>query len=259
MILDEIVASRRNDLDKTIKVTPLEKIIDQSRRAPAVISLASAIKGKKVSLIAEVKKASPSRGVIKPDFNPVNIASLYAANGVAAISVLTEPEYFQGKLDYLKDIKMNLGMNPLPLLRKDFIIDAYQVYEARAYGADSLLLISTILESKQLEELLSLARQLYMDCLVEVHNESDLEKAVASGAGIIGINNRDLKTFTVDTAVTRRLRPKIPADRLVVSESGIKTAADIAMMREIGVNAVLIGEALMSARHPAAKIRELML
>ncbi len=257
MILDEILADKRIELAATIQRVPLEKISAIARRAPSPLSLASAIKGKKVRLIAEVKKASPSRGLIRPDFDPVKIASIYAQHGAAAISVLTESKYFQGSLAYLQSIKCGLGTRRLPLIRKDFIFDPYQVYEAKAYGADSLLLIASILDTSSLRDLLGLAHQLSMDCLVEVHDESDIKKALDCGAGIIGINNRDLRTFQVDTAVTRRLRPLVPADRLVVSESGIKSAGDIAGMRELKVNAVLIGEALMASPDISVKIGEL--
>jgi len=257
MILDEIVANKRVELAATMQQLPLEKLSSLAGRAPSPLSLASAIKGKKVRLIAEVKKASPSRGVIRQDFDPVKIASIYADNGAAAISVLTESRYFQGSLAYLQSIKCIPGMRNLPLVRKDFIFDPYQVYEARANGADSLLLIAAILDKSSLTDLLSLAHQLGMDCLVEIHDEADLEKALDCGASIIGINNRDLHTFKVDTAVTQLLRPLVPADRLVVSESGIKSARDIALMKELKVNAVLIGEALMASHNIGARIREL--
>jgi len=257
MILDEIVAEKRIELAATMQRVPLEKISAIARRAPSPLSLASAIKGKKVRLIAEVKKASPSRGVIRPDFDPVKIASIYAEHGAAAISVLTESKYFQGSLACLQSIKCRLRTRNLPLIRKDFIFDPYQVYEAKAYGADSLLLIASILDTSSLRDLLGLARQLSLDCLVEVHDEADLKKALDCGAKIIGINNRDLRTFKVDTAVTRHLRPLVPADRLVVSESGIKSAGDIAEMEELKVNAVLIGEALMASPNISVKIGEL--
>lgn len=257
MILDEIVANKRVELAATMQRVPLEKLSATVRRAPTPLSLASAIAGKKVRLIAEVKKASPSRGLICPDFDPVKIASIYAEHGAAAISVLTESKYFEGSLAYLQAIKCTLLTRKLPLIRKDFIFDAYQVYEARACGADSLLLIAAILDTALLSNLLGLAHQLKMDCLVEVHDEADMEKALCSKAKIIGINNRDLRTFTVDTAVTRRLRPLIPQGILVVSESGIKSACDIALMKELKVNAVLIGEALTSAPDIGAKICEL--
>jgi indole-3-glycerol phosphate synthase len=257
MILDKIVANKRVELAAAMQKVPLEKIAATAHRAPSPLSLSAAIRGKKVRLIAEVKKASPSLGVIRADFDPVKIASIYAEHGAAAISVLTESRYFQGSLSYLQSIKHLLSTRTIPLIRKDFIFDPYQVYEARACGADSLLLIASILDNSSLQDLLGVARQLGMECLVEVHDEADLEKALGCGAAIIGINNRDLQTFKVDIDVTRRLRPHIPADRLVVSESGIKSAGDIAVMKELKVNAVLIGEALMAPADIGAKIGEL--
>ena len=257
MILDEIIANKRTELAAAMQRSPLGKIEARARRAPSPLSLSAAVKGRKVKLIAEVKKASPSRGLICRDFDPLKIASLYAENGAAAISVLTESKYFQGSLDYLQSIRCLLKARNLPLIRKDFIFDPYQVYEARAYGADSLLLIAGILDKALLEELLGLSARLGMEPLVEVHDEAGLEKALACGSKVIGINNRDLSTFNVDLSVTQRLRPLVPPGRLVVSESGIKSAADIALMHELKVNAVLIGEALTSSPDIAARIRGL--
>ncbi len=225
---------------------------------PPPMDFASALQGDRIQLIAEVKKASPSKGIIRSDFNPVEIAQTYAGNGASAISVLTEAKYFQGSLYYVKDIREALGDKKLPLLRKDFLSDPYQIYESRAYGADALLLIVAILTPEKLEELLELSHELGMSCLVEVHNEAELEIALRSQAGIIGINNRDLSTFAVDITTTKRLRPLIPADRIVVSESGIKNRSDMVKLRQWGVDAVLIGESLMSAPDIAAKMKELL-
>ncbi len=257
MILDRILDDKRTELAAAMKKVPLEKLSETARRAPSPLSLASAIRGNGVSLIAEVKKASPSRGVIRSDYDPVGIASIYADHGAAAISVLTESKYFQGSLAGLQAIKRRFRLHNIPLIRKDFIFHPYQVYETRACGADSLLLIASVLDASSLKDMLGFARHLGMDCLVEVHDEEDLKKVLDSGAGIIGINNRDLRSFKVDTAVTRRLRPLVPADRLVVSESGIKTVRDIAVMKELRVDAVLIGEALMASPDIGRKIREL--
>jgi indole-3-glycerol phosphate synthase len=211
-------------------------------------------KGAGVRLIAEVKRASPSRGLLRPDFDPVALAQTYAAGGAAAISVLTETSYFQGSLDHLTVIRAAVA---LPLLRKDFIFDPYQVYESRAHGADALLLIVAILSREQLGELLSLSHGLGLSCLVEVHCQSEVESAVASGARIIGINNRDLATFEVDIDTTRRLRPLIPRDRIVVSESGISGQNDVHKLQTWGVNAMLIGEALVTAADIPARLKEL--
>ena len=258
MILDQIVADNRLELESRKRSLPLGELKRVVSEQPPPVEFAAALRGDGIRLIAEVKKASPSRGVICPDFNPVEIAKTYASNGASAISVLTEEKYFQGSLNYLKDIRDALGDRRLPLLRKDFIYDSYQVYESRAYGADGLLLIVAILAAEELQALLGLSHELDMSCLVEVHNETELKIALSSGAKIIGINNRDLKTFTVDLTVTQRLRPLIPPDKIVVSESGIKDRADTESLRQWGVDAALIGESLMSAPDIAAKMRDLL-
>ena len=258
MILDQIVTNNRLELESRKRITPLAEVQRVALAQPSPLDFASALRGDCIQLIAEVKKASPSRGIIRPDFDPLEIAQIYASNGASAISVLTEPKYFQGSLNHLKDIRNTMGNKRLPLLRKDFLGDPYQVYESRAYGADSLLLIVAILTPEKLSELLGLSHELKMSCLVEVHNEAELEIALRSGAGIIGINNRDLQTFTVDLTVTERLRPLIPPDRIVVSESGIKDRNDMEKLGKWGVDAVLIGESLMAAPDIAAKMKELL-
>lgn len=258
MFLEEIVHRSQEELKARKKQLPLAEVRRLAKAQPPPLDLAAALRGDGISLIAEVKKASPSRGVIREDFNPVAIAGTYAAGGAAAISVLTEAHFFQGSLEYLKDIRDALGENRPPLIRKDFIFDPYQVYESLAYGADSLLLIAAILTPEMLVALCALSCELGLSCLVEVHNECDLETALESGAGIIGINNRDLNTFTVDPATTERLRPLIPTDRIVISESGIRSRDDIDNLERLGVDAVLIGEALMAAPDIAARMRELL-
>ena len=258
MILDKIVADVLIELAAKKRQLPLTAMATSAAAQSPPLDFAAALRGDSVRIIAEVKKASPSRGVICPNFNPVDIAGVYAANGAAAISVLTEPKYFQGSPYYLRDIKKALADKPVPLLRKDFIFDPYQVYEARAYGADGILLIAAILTPEKLSELLQLSHQLGMMSLVEVHNESELEIALKSEAKIIGINNRDLNTFKVDLKTTARLRPLIPPDRIVVSESGIKSRQDIEKLREWGINDALIGEALMTAPNIAVKMKELL-
>jgi len=258
MILDQIVTNNRLELESRKRITPLAELQRVALEQPSPLDFASALRGDRIQLIAEVKKASPSRGIIRPNFNPAEIAQTYASNGASAISVLTETRCFQGSLKHLRDIRNALGNKRLPLLRKDFLCDPYQVYESRAYGADSLLLIVAILTPEKLGELLGLSHELNMSCLVEVHNEAELEIALRSGARIIGINNRDLQTFTVDLTVTERLRPLIPPDRIVVSESGIKDRSDIEKLGKWGVDAVLIGESLMSAPNIATKMEELL-
>ena len=257
MILDQIVTDKLLELEARKRSLPLDELRGVALEQPSPLDFTSALRSDHIQLIAEVKKASPSRGIIRHDFNPAEIAQIYADNGAAAISVLTETKYFQGSLDHLRDIRKALGDKKLPLLRKDFILDSYQVYESRACGADGLLLIVAILTPEKLETLLELSHELGMSCLVEVHNEAELEIALRSQARIIGINNRDLSTFAVDLATTKRLRPLIPPDRIVVSESGIKNRSDLEKLREWGVDAVLIGESLMSAANIAAKMKEL--
>jgi len=224
-----------------------------------------------VALIAEVKKASPSKGVLVENFDPLALARTYAENGAAAISVLTDVRFFQGSLKYLQGIRgmgdggwgMEVGSaspTPIPLLRKDFILDPYQVYEARAYGADALLLIVAALGDATLAELLALTRMLGMQALVEVHDEAELDRALALGATLVGVNNRDLHTFVTSLETTRRLAARLPADNrpLLISESGIATAADVELVRSWGVDAVLVGEALVTAPDVAGRVRELV-
>jgi indole-3-glycerol phosphate synthase len=206
-------------------------------------------------IIAEVKKASPSQGVIRPDFDPVAIAQTYAANGAAALSILTDAKYFQGELSFLGDISKTVT---LPLLRKDFTVNAYQVYESRLARADALLLIVAALQTGPLEDFLGLAHELGMAALLEVHTVEELERSLPLHPHLIGINNRDLRTFQTDIATTLRLLPSIPSDVVVVSESGIHTAADVTRLRAKGVHAFLIGESLMRAADPGVKLREFL-
>ena len=258
MILDRIVADNRVELQARKQSFPVDELRRLALKQQPPLDFASALSGDHIQLIAEVKKASPSRGIIRSDFNPLATARIYAANGASAISVLTETRYFQGSLNYLKAIRDALGNKRPPLLRKDFLHDPYQIYESRAYGADALLLIVAILKPGELQELLELSHELKMGCLVEVHNEDELKIALSSGARIIGINNRDLNTFTVDLTTTERLRPLVPQDRIVVSESGIRDRSDMEKLRRWGVDAALIGESLMSAPDIATKMRELL-
>ncbi|HHT9130844.1 MAG TPA: indole-3-glycerol phosphate synthase TrpC, partial [Candidatus Brocadiaceae bacterium] len=206
-------------------------------------------------IIAEIKKASPSLGVIRTDFNHVEIARLYESSGAAAISVLTDEKFFQGKLSYLTDVKKSVS---LPILRKDFIIDPYQIYEARSAGADAILLIAALLSKEEIQRFLELARELGMDCLVEVHSELELEKVLQTSANIIGINNRDLATFKIDLETTLLLKPMIPSGKIVVSESGIKSREDIVKLIKKGVDAVLVGETLMKSTNISTKLHELL-
>jgi indole-3-glycerol phosphate synthase len=258
MILDDILQNSCQGLEIRKRTMSMENIQRLALNKPQPTDLAAVLQSEQIRLIAEVKKASPSKGIISQDFDPVKIAGIYAENNVAAISVLTENKYFQGNLDYLNNIDIELGSKRPPLLRKDFIFDSYQVYESRAYGADAILLIVAILKFEELKELLELSHRLQMKCLVEVHNENEVNLAVKSGANIIGINNRDLRTFTVDINNTARLLPLIPGNRIVVSESGIKSREDMQKLQSWGVKAALVGETLMAAPDIAKKIKELI-
>ncbi|MCX5900437.1 MAG: indole-3-glycerol phosphate synthase TrpC [Proteobacteria bacterium] len=258
MILDSIVAHKKEEVFASICQRPLSVLKELMKEQPAPRGFAEALildRGPQAAIIAEVKKASPSKGVIREQFDPVAIARDYAVNGAAALSVLTETRFFQGSPDYLSAIKKHVG---IPVLRKDFIFDVYQIYEARALGADALLLIAAILEKEKIRELLYLTRELGMDALVEVHNREELETVLETGARIIGINNRNLNTFHTDIATTVELIQDIPEDRIVVSESGIASRKDILMLRSAGVDAFLIGESLMRQESPGARLAELM-
>ncbi|MBI2860949.1 MAG: indole-3-glycerol phosphate synthase TrpC [Chloroflexi bacterium] len=253
-ILNRIVAAKKKELKQSKAEAPISTIMRDAYRSQP-LDFARALKGREMRLIAEVKQASPSKGVLRPDFDPVALAQSYADGGASAISVLTEVNYFRGSLEHLAAIREAVN---LPLLRKDFIFDSYQIYESAAWGADAVLLIAAILSPGQLGEMLGLARSLGLACLVEAHNEAEVENAVLSGARIIGINNRDLLTFTVELDTTRRLRHLVPKDRILVSESGIKDREDVKKLKKWGVNAVLVGESLVTADDIPFRIRELL-
>ena len=256
-ILDQIVRAKTRELERLKRQLPLEALEERVKALPVPRNLSGALMGDQVRLIAEVKRASPSRGLLAPHFNPVGLARTYAENGAAAISVLTEVDHFQGSLEHLTAVKEATKAQGAPVLRKDFIFDPYQVYESRAAGADALLLIVAILSPSDLKALLQLSLSLFLQCLVEVHNEEELQTALEAGADIIGINNRDLRTFRTDLEVTRRLAPLVPRGKIVVSESGIHTREDTQGLKRLGVHAVLVGEAIMTAPDVAAKVREL--
>ncbi len=256
--LDEIVKRTRASLPQRKREAPLSGLERTASARPPARDLAVALGGSGVALIAEIKRASPSRGLIRDGFDVVDLARTYAASGAAAISVLTEQDFFHGSLADLAAVAdEHVGDRPA-LLRKDFIVDPYQVVESRAYGADSLLLIAATLPSDLLGSLLGLSHGLGMRCLVEVHDEADLEVALRCDARVIGINNRDLGSFQVDLATFERLRPLVPAGRLVVAESGIRNRADVERLARCGLDAILVGEALMRAPDAGAKARELL-
>lgn len=256
MILNEIAERTRARIAEKARQIPLSAIRKAAGEMPnsGDFPFRRALMNDEISFICEVKKASPSKGIIAEDFPYLQIARDYENAGAAAISCLTEPFWFKGSDEYLREITRNVE---IPVLRKDFTISEYMIYEAKALGASAILLICAILDEGELREYLSLAHSLGMSALVEAHNESEIETAVKIGAGIIGVNNRDLRNFSVDTGNSAHLRELVPRDRIFVSESGIKTASDVQKLREIGVNAVLIGETLMRADNKKAKLNEL--
>ena len=255
-ILDQIVAKKREELAASVVANPLAALSDAIAARPAALDFAGALRGGGISLIAEVKKASPSKGLLRADFRPTELASTYVENGATAISVITDG-HFLGETAHLTAVKETGASGEAPVLRKDFLFDPYQVYEARAIGADSYLLIVDILSPSLLAELIDLGRSLGMTPLVETHDAEEIAAAVEAGAEVIGINNRDLHTFVTDLTTTETLAPLIPSDRVIVSESGISTPDDLARLRPFGVNAVLVGEALVTADDTAAKVRSL--
>ncbi|HEX2171180.1 MAG TPA: indole-3-glycerol phosphate synthase TrpC [Dehalococcoidia bacterium] len=260
MILDDIVAYKRAELAGQIARAPLAEVRARAESAEPVRDFGRVLRGQDVRLIAEIKKASPVKGVLFPDLDPVALARKYAAAGAAAISVLTDERFFQGHLSFLSQIRSGLAAvgATTPLLRKDFLFDPYQVYEARAAGADAILLIVAILDQVQLTEYRQLAEELGLAALVETHDEGEVERALTAGARIIGINNRDLRTFTVDLGTTEKLRRLIPTDRIVVSESGIAGPAHVRRLAEWRVDAMLVGESLVTSGDVAAKVAELL-
>ena len=256
MILSRIIEEKRREIEESKRKKPLEELTKEVNGICVKSLFKKTIsRPHHMNLIAEIKKASPSKGILRGDFNPQKIAATYQANGASAVSVLTDERFFEGKLEYIKKIKENIS---LPVLRKDFIIDEYQVYESVAAGADAILLIAELLSANEMAGLYNLAASLGLDVLMEAHTEEDVEKALAAGGSIIGINNRDLHNFKVDLGVTQKLIRLIPQNKIKVSESGIKTYEDVMFLKSLGVNAVLIGEAFMEAGDIAAKMREIM-
>ncbi len=256
MILDEILANKKMELAETKRRAPLPDVKSRASGAEPARGFGKALSGTNdIRLIAEVKKASPSKGVIREDFDPVTIAQSYEESGASCLSVLTEKKFFQGELEYLGRIRKVVK---LPLLRKDFIIDEYQIHEARAAGADAILLIAACLENQQIQDYLGIATRLGLDALVESHTYKELDKSLRAGAMLIGINNRDLTTFSVTLQTTLDLVKDVPDDRTVVSESGIKTRDDVLRLRQAGVDAVLVGESLMREKDIGKKVKELL-
>lgn len=258
MILDEIIAERKKAvgiLKESTNIEIIEKQIVISSFQHYSFKNALSNKSRPLNIIAEVKKASPSKGVICQSFSPVEIARDYEKGGAAAVSVLTEPKYFQGCNQYLMDIKKHVA---LPVLRKDFIVDEIQIYEAKTIGADAILLIVSALSSKDLHNFLKLAASLDLDVLVETHDEREVAIALEAGAEIIGVNNRNLKTFEVSLETTKHLRHMVPKECVFVAESGIHTVEDIVELKALKVDAVLIGESIVKAENRMGKLKELI-
>ena len=260
-ILDEILAHKRGEVEAAKAALPIERLLDAAHAQPPARGFANALRVDSASaaprLIAEIKKVSPAKGALNPDMDVRAMAQLYENAGASAISVLTDARYFSGHLDDLRAVHATVS---LPVLRKDFVVDAYQLAEARAAGADAALLIVGAFDGPlvAIRALLATAREVGLDCLVEVHDESELDVALEAGAEVIGVNNRNLKTFEVSLDVTERLAPRVPRDKILVSESGIATRAEAQRAWRAGASAILVGSAIVSAADPAAKVRELI-
>lgn len=291
-MLDEILDYKRSEVAEKKLLVPLRELEEKSKNLPPTRNFQKALMGSntlntlnemntpyvpfvpygsntlndtstpyaqntmdEISIIAEIKKASPSRGIIRKDFDPLAIAQVYEQHGAAAISILTDQKFFQGDLRYLQQVR---DITSIPLLRKDFIIDAYQIYEARVAGADAVLLIAAALSQAELTDFFCLASTLGLHVLLEVHNREELERALLTDAPIIGINNRNLKTFKVDLSVTTQLAHQIPHDRVIVSESGIHDVRQLRFLKGLRVNAVLVGEALMAKEDIGGAFQELV-
>ena len=258
MILDQILATKQTEIaadSSKLSLIELQQMVADCGPTRGFAAKLRQTSADGTAIIAEVKKGSPSKGIIRADFDPVAIAKSYEAGGASCLSVLTDVSYFHGSLDYLQQIRSVVG---LPLLRKDFIVDPYQVFQARVAGADAILLIASALDDQQLLELAQLARELQLDTLLEVHDAAELERALPLPVDLIGINNRNLQTFVTDLAVSEQLAPQIPAAQLAVAESGIHSRGDIERLQQAGAGAFLIGESLMREDDIEGKLRELL-
>ena len=257
-VLDKIVAVKRQELAAALERKSLAIMRADAESRVLTRDFEAALRGKvaagKSAVIAEIKKASPSRGVLREDFVPADIAQTYAENGATCLSVLTDNQFFQGSVDHLKQARASCQ---LPVLRKDFMIDPYQLYESRAMGADAVLLIAACLDDVRMQEMEAIARSLFMSVLVEVHDQAEMERALLLKTPLIGVNNRDLRTFETSLETTLALVEKMPGDRLLVTESGIRTREDVLRMRDAGVNAFLVGEAFMRAEDPGEALAAL--
>ncbi len=256
MILDQIVEEKKKEVEQAKVEVPLAKLIERSSSVGQLRGFKEAItQPGKISLIAEIKKASPSKGVLREEFEPVEIARTYESSGACALSILTDKKFFQGDIAYLNAVREAVN---LPILRKDFIVDKYQIYESVCSGADSVLLIAQLLSEDELSEFSKVCAQLNLEAVWEVHNEKDLDKVLPQDVTIIGINNRNLQTFEEDLRLSAQLIKKIPKGKIVVSESAIKSSKDVKYLQDLGVNAVLIGETFMRSPDISSKVKELM-
>ncbi len=253
-ILERIVADTRRSLEERKKIRPAAELEKTALASAPPRDFRAALRGEGVNIIAEIKRASPSKGWLSPALKVADVARAYTRGGAVALSVLTEASWFKGGVADLESARQTTH---LPLLCKDFVVDPYQICEARIYGADAVLLISAILSLEEMASLMRQGKDLDLACLVEVHSEADLEKGLSAGANIIGINNRNLADLSVDLNTTFRIRPLIPGGIAVVSESGIRSADDVRRLRGAGVDALLVGESLVSSSDPEARIREL--
>jgi len=251
-ILDKIIDNKRLEVERKKKVLPLETI--ENARFSETRNFKASIEKREISIIAEIKRISPSSGIIRKDFDLIKIAKEYESNGASAISVLTDGKFFGGSNKHIELIKNEVN---LPILRKDFIIDEYQIYESRCIGADAVLLIAKILSVREMERFISIAKKLGLACLVEVHTEDELERVFSTNSDIIGINNRNLESLRVEIETSLSLKRIIPEEYITVSESGIKRREDVVKLEDAGFDAVLVGEALMKAKNPSDKLREL--
>lgn len=261
MILDQIIKHKRTELARKKEILPLKELLLRlPASAPAPGRFKKAISraekwGDPIRIIAEIKRASPSKGIICRDFDPFSLSGTYERNGAAALSILTDSKFFLGNLKTITEVKR---ITALPILRKDFIIDEYQIYESAQAGAAAILLIAACLRGETIANFLSIAREVGLDCLIEVHTEEELEKVLSTDAEMVGINNRNLYTFNVDLSITPRLKLWIPSRITVVSESGIHTRKEVEFLEARGVDAVLVGEALLSSEDVGGKVRELL-
>jgi len=254
-ILEQLADHARERVEQARAERPLSELREKAESLPrGEFPFEKALSGEEMAFICECKKASPSKGIIAEEFPYLTIACEYEKAGADAVSVLTEPKWFLGSDRYLQEIAEKIR---IPCIRKDFTVDEYMVYEAKALGAGAVLLICSILEEEQIRDWIGLCDELGLSALVEAHDEKEVETALRSGARIVGVNNRNLKDFTIDTENSRRLREHIPSDVIYVSESGVRSTEDVRILREIGADAVLIGETLMRAEDKTAKLREL--